>query len=156
MNLSELFDERLLFFNLEVLSRKELLEKVAMELEAKNFVKPSYKEALLARELKYPTGLPTEVIKVAIPHTDPEHVNRSVISITKLKNPVQFHEMGNHDQLVEVEIVFTLALNDSKNHLDVIQKLIGLFSNQEIMWKLKQASSKQELLDVVHQAIYVK
>lgn len=152
---SDLFDRSLVFYDLEVKSKEELFEKVTRELETKKYVKDSYKEAIKARELTYPTGLATEIIKVAIPHTDPQHVNKPVISIARLNTPVPFHEMGNHDQTVEVELVFTLALNDGKSHLDVIQRLIGLFSNNEVMMKLKKAENKEELLNVILESIYL-
>ncbi|WP_176215243.1 PTS sugar transporter subunit IIA [Cytobacillus gottheilii] len=155
VNFSELFDLSLVFYDLEVKSKEEFLEKVSIELETKKYVKNSYKDAIKARELKYPTGLQTEIIKVAIPHTDPEHVNKSVISIARLNKPVQFNEMGNHDQTVDVELVFTLALNDGKNHLGVIQRLIGLFSNGEVMKKLKKSDNKEDLLNVILESMYI-
>jgi PTS system galactitol-specific IIA component len=52
-----------------VISREELLQKVASELERKKYVKKSNKDAIISREAQYPTGLPTDVLKVAIPHT---------------------------------------------------------------------------------------
>ncbi len=63
-------------------------------LHAAGHVRASYKEALLAREERFPTGLPTQVMAVAIPHTDVEHVERSFISVARLAEPVAFHEMG--------------------------------------------------------------
>ncbi|MGN7397313.1 PTS sugar transporter subunit IIA [Peribacillus frigoritolerans] len=153
MNLSELFDEELVFFNLEAASSEELLTRMARELEERKFVKESYKKAIIAREHKYPTGLPTEIMKVAIPHTDIEHVNKSCISITKLKVPVYFHQMGDHNQTVAVELVLMIALNDGQNHLNLIQQLIGLFSQKEVMWNLQHAGSAKELLNIVLQGI---
>lgn len=94
-------------------------------------------------------------MKVAIPHTDPEHVKKPVISIARMNKPVTFHEMGQHNQTVEVELIFTLALNDKQNHLETIQQLIGLFSESETMIKLKQASTEKELMDIICQAISV-
>ncbi|WP_152657107.1 PTS sugar transporter subunit IIA [Oceanobacillus sp. CFH 90083] len=153
MNLLDLFDEQLVHFDCEAASSEELLEKMANRLEKKNLVKDSYKRAIIEREHKFPTGLPTKVIKIALPHTDVEHVHQSCISIAKLKEPVQFREMGNNNSEVAVNLVFMLALNGSQDHLKVIQKLISLFSQEEVMQDLQKASNKNELLDTVLKAI---
>lgn len=94
------------------------------------------------------------MMSIAIPHTDVVHVNQSCISITRLKKAVPFREMGNANNEVEVNLVFMLALNGSQDHLKVIQKLISLFSLEDVMKDLQKASSKKELLDTVFQAIY--
>lgn len=44
---------------------------------------------------KYPTGLHTDGLLIAMPHTDSAHVNEACISIARLENPIPFHEMGN-------------------------------------------------------------
>lgn len=56
LSLTDLFDERLLFFNLEAPSREEFLGMIALELKQLDYVKDSYKDAIIERELKYPTG----------------------------------------------------------------------------------------------------
>ncbi|UUI40676.1 PTS sugar transporter subunit IIA [Oceanobacillus oncorhynchi] len=154
MNLLELFDEQLVHFDFEAESSDELLEKMVDHLEKRNLVKDTYRQAVIEREHKFPTGLPTKVMSIAIPHTDVVHVNQSCISIARLKKAVPFREMGNANNEVEVNLVFMLALNGSQDHLKVIQKLISLFSLEDVMKDLQKASSKKELLDTVFQAIH--
>lgn len=153
MDTSDLFDENLVFYDLEVDTNEELLTKLSKELEERKFVKESFKDAIIERERRFPTGLPSEFLKIAIPHSDIEHVNKSCISIIKPKKPVIFSEMGNSTRTIPVDLVFVLAVNDSKKHLNVISKLINLFSEKNFMSKLKLVGNKKELFNTVIQAI---
>lgn len=155
MALMDLFSEDLIFFDLEAESREELLTNIAQKLESHNLVKSSFREAIIAREETFPTGLPTEMIKVAIPHTDTKHVLQSCITICRLKTPIDFLEMGNHSQKVPVEIVFVLALDDEKNHLQALQQLIGLFSERDRMENIRDATNRDELLQSILQGANV-
>src|SRR5690606_19615817 len=92
--------------------RDALLSSMADDLAAAGYVKDSFKAALLAREERFPTGLPTQGLRVAIPHTDVEHVNSSFISIARLASPIAFHEMGANARTVDVDLVFMLAIAD--------------------------------------------
>ena len=52
----------------------------------------------MKRESVYPTGLPVGEINVAIPHTDPEHVNNAAICLGILEKPVTFNVMGMEEK----------------------------------------------------------
>ncbi|VJH02042.1 phosphoenolpyruvate-dependent sugar phosphotransferase system [Streptococcus pneumoniae] len=49
----------------------ELFQMVGKELEEKGYVTNQYLEALLEREQRFPTGLKTRFLNIALPHTDP-------------------------------------------------------------------------------------
>ena len=66
----ELLKEKLIFIDVEAKDREEAIGKMAKELYKKGYVKESYINAILDREKVFPTGLPTEEVGVAIPHTD--------------------------------------------------------------------------------------
>ncbi|UED86722.1 PTS sugar transporter subunit IIA [Streptomyces profundus] len=148
-----LIDEDCVLVGVEAASSTELLSRMADDLAERGYVAPSFRDALLAREEKYPTGLPTNVLKVAIPHTDPEHVHRSFISVARLARPVAFHEMGNNDATVAVELVFVLAIADGKSQLGTLQSLIGMFSDEPTMVRLRDAEDGAALYAVVQERI---
>lgn len=129
-------------------SATDLLRSMAEELRERGTVKDSFADALLAREEKFPTGLPTAPIGVAIPHTDVEHVNESFVSVARLDRPVAFHQMGANEQTVEVSLVVMLALADSAAQLPMLQSLIGMFSDAATMNALVEAEGSRELHDV--------
>ena len=129
-------------------SATELLRSMAEELRQRGTVKDSFADALLAREEKFPTGLPTAPIGVAIPHTDVEHVNESFVSVARLDQPIAFHQMGANEQTVEVSLVVMLALADSAAQLPMLQSLIGMFSDAATMSAIVEAKGSRELHDV--------
>ncbi|MDT0269636.1 PTS sugar transporter subunit IIA [Streptomyces sp. DSM 44915] len=150
---SALIDQDCVLVDVEAASSTELLSRLADDLAERGYVADTFRDALLAREEKFPTGLPTNVLKVAIPHTDPEHVHRSFISVARLARPVAFHEMGNNAATVDVEIVFLLAIADGKSQLGTLQALIGMFSDEPTMRRLRDAADAAALYAVVEDRI---
>lgn len=140
-----------IFEDLQADNQDELFEIMGGKLTAAGITKDTYVQALKDREEKFPTGLPTAGITIAMPHTDSDHVNEGCISIARLKKPIVFHEMGNAKKELKVEMVFMLALNDPTTHLEMLQKIIGMFSNKEILNKLKKAKKSEEIYDIVTQ-----
>jgi len=72
-------DESLILTDLEVTDKEELLKMMGTNLMEKGLVKESFIKAIIEREKNYATGLPTKSVSVAIPHTDPEHVNKKLL-----------------------------------------------------------------------------
>lgn len=137
----------------EAADRTELLGRMADDLAERGYVAETFRDALLEREAAFPTGLPTQVLKVAIPHADPVHVRRPYISVARLARPVEFREMGSADGTVPAEIVFLLALADGKSHLGTLQSLIGMFSDEATMALLRDAADGDELYAVLAERV---
>ena len=62
-----------------------------------------------------------------------------------LKNPIEFQEMGTPDRNVKAEIIFLLALNDPKDQVPWLQKMMTVFKSREVMEKIKFAKDSKEL-----------
>ncbi len=73
----------LIFLDLTAESEAQLFEQVGKRLQKLGYVKESYAGALEKREQEFPTGLVTKYLPVALPHTDPEHVNQAFICMVK-------------------------------------------------------------------------
>ena len=65
---------RLIVADVTATTQDGLYAQVNNRLTADNMVKPSFLEAVSAREKKFPTGLDFGYVSIAIPHIDPEHV----------------------------------------------------------------------------------
>ncbi len=148
MHLLEYFHEDLVFF-LDIDSKEELFEKMFEGFCNKKYVKESYLDAIKEREEIFPTGLKTESLGVAIPHTDSDHVNKESIGVGILAEPVVFQHMGMEGVDVEVNIVFMLAIKKPENQLNVLQVITGLIQNQEMVKQLSQCTTKQEVLEII-------
>lgn len=103
---------------------QEVLDRLAQDALAAGHVRPSFPAALLERERRYPTGLPTEVPS-AIPHTDPEHVLRPGVAVAALAAPVPFGQMGTPGTTVPVRLVVLLCLTDAGAQVGALQALLA-------------------------------
>lgn len=133
---------------------EELIAAMGSMLQEKGFVKPSYVQALLDREHEFPTGIVAAGVNVAIPHSDASHVLKTTTAVCVLKEPVPFHVMGGaEDEIIDVSIIFMLAINNPQDHLAFLQQLLGLFASEEIMQKIQGATDPVLLAEVINQAI---
>lgn len=147
--LYELLDEDLIFFDVEANNWQEVLKYLSVYLLNKGYVKDSFYNALIEREKKFPTGLPTGGIKVAIPHADPVHVIKNGIAIALLKKPVLFREMGKFEGEIECDIVFMLAIKNPNEQIKVLQNFMNIFMNSDLLMKIKNAKTKKEIIDLI-------
>lgn len=139
-----IINEKLLAVNLDIQSKEEGIEFLSNEMDKMGFVKEGFKENVLEREKKYPTGLPSR-IPLAICHTEAKFVKHNAIAVATLKNPVEFDEMGNPGQKLDAEIIFLLALNDPKTQILWLRKLANLFQDEKSLTAIRDSSTKKEL-----------
>lgn len=146
-------DEDLVFIDLNEREKDAVLQHIASTLEKKGLVKASFGEALILREKEYPTGLMGNEYGIAIPHTDAKHVNKQCLSVCVLKTPLEFIHMGTNDQKVPVSLIFTLAINNPEDQLDLLQKLMALIQNDTLLKKLVSSEDKKEVISLVTDAL---
>lgn len=108
-------------------------------------VTDSFEEAVLARERKHPTGLPT-LVAAAIPHTDPEHVLTPGFAVAVPKHPVAFGEIGSGgERLVWAELVIMLVLDDADSQLAALQTLVARLQEPKAVRSVLEASDDADL-----------
>lgn len=138
-------DEELILVNEIISSKEEIIAKLGQLLYQNGFVKESYTQAVLDREIVYPTGLKARATGVAVPHTDTIHVIKPAVAIATLKKPVIFHGMGAPDTDVEVSIVLMLAIHDPQEVVNVLRKIIFVIEDDEALQKILAADQKAEI-----------
>jgi phosphotransferase system HPr (HPr) family protein len=111
-------------------------------------------EAVLKREELYPTGMPTE-IPVGMPHTDVEHCLQPGISVGILKNPVEFHTMGEPARIVSVRLIFLLSVVNPATQVKVLTRLVDFFQQSAQLQKLIQCSTAEEVLEILRNGLGV-
>lgn len=148
--IEDLLDEDLIFMDVEAADSESLLHTLSDKLQARGYVKPGYADAVIRRERIYPTGLPTNIMKVAVPHAmERDYVLEPRVLVAVMKKPVAFKEMGDGERDVMVDIVFLLAVCGSNDQLTILQKIVGMFSDTDIMAELRQAENKT----ILHQIL---
>lgn len=134
----------LIELGLEADTKQEVIRQLGGRLRALGYVTDGYCENVIKREEEFPTGLPT-IIPVALCHTEAQYVKRSALAVGTLARPVEFKEMGAPDRNVKAEIVFLLALNDPKDQVPWLKKMVTVFKSKEALDQIKEAEDKEEL-----------
>lgn len=145
----DLIRRDLVHLDLEVADQSEFFDRIVGRLEQLGYVRPSFREAIQAREQKYPTGLPTEPEAIAIPHSDVEHVLRPFIAPVRLLAPIAWHEMGNDENVHEVRFIFMLGFTGGDGHVEVLQILLDNFMDEDFLRGLVAAKTEDEYFDHV-------
>jgi PTS system galactitol-specific IIA component len=128
---------RLCVAKLRAASAEAAIRALAKLLREAGNVTASFETAAVAREKRSPTGLPFAPIAVALPHAEPEHVERPGIAVASLATPVKFRQMGSPATQLEVSLVVMPALSSKE------QAAAGL---ARIIEKLQDAALREELL----------
>lgn len=144
-----MFSRDLIFLDVEADSWEDLLKKLGNILHDRGYVTDDYVEALLEREKEYPTALPTEGVKVALPHTYAQYSLRPAILVANLKKPVVFKEMGNSGDDIPVELVFSIVVTDPKSQIIVLKKLMDIFSKKKVLKELKKANTIDNTYEIL-------
>ena len=142
-------DKELIFLDLDVSSSDEVMEIVGGKLIETGYCKPDYVEALKKREKEFPTGIDTGNIGIAIPHTAVDHVNKGKIAIARLKKTVAFQQMGNDDEMVNVKLIFMLAVDDPTQHLAKLQSIVEVIQDEVTLRKFLNAKAEQEIIESI-------
>src|ERR1035437_1984827 len=104
------------FLEKDASNYKEAIRLCAELLREQGYVKDTFKKACLAREQKFPTGVPVPG-GVAIPHADKTHVIKSCLCLLKLPRPVNFNRIDDPSETVAVSFVVCIAIDRSSNQI---------------------------------------
>lgn len=146
-----MLSDKIILLDESATDNQDALGKLANQLLKSGAVKESYKPALLKREIEFPTGLATDKIGIAMPHTDAEHVNYDQIAFMRLHQPVQFLQMGDGEK-IQVKFIFMLALKEAHSQLDMLQTLIALIQDEAKIQQLLAATTEDEVIQILKDA----
>lgn len=148
-----ILNEDLIYRNIDFKTSREIETFLADQLYENGYVKEGYKKALLEREQKFPTGLPSSQPAIAIPHANADLVNKTTLAVATLKEPVEFKNMGNTKEDIPVRIVIMLVIAEPHSQVKMLQKIADIVQNEELRKEFLQAETKQKLLQFVQSAI---
>ncbi|CAM3080558.1 PTS sugar transporter subunit IIA [Leuconostoc rapi] len=146
-----MLEDKVIILDFQAQDKEEALTILANQLVVSGAVKTTYPTAILKREKNFPTGLSTDSVGFAIPHTDAEHVIRQQIGLLRLQQPVEFLQMGD-GQAIKVKMIFMLALTKPHEQLEMLQKLMGIFQDKKIVSMLLQESDPQLIISTLNSA----
>src|SRR5699024_5868741 len=105
-------------------------------LQEMNIVNDNYVEALFTRERNFPTGLDlspvsTDIMSVAIPHTEPEYCKEKCIAFVKLQHPIVFNSMTAPDDEIDVRYLFFIINDQKDNQTSVLSELMSFLTDSK-------------------------
>jgi PTS system galactitol-specific IIA component len=145
-------DKDLIFLDPKIRSIDMLFRMMSAELEKKGWIEADFLNSLIKREERFPTGLDTGKIKIAVPHTDPDKVIIEGLSVAVIKKPLDFAEMGYPGKrLLPVNIVFLLLLKKGK--AEFYHKLLNKIKNSDILLKIYESGSRQDACQLLTRSL---
>lgn len=143
---TSLLSKDLIFLDFEANSFEDFFEKMSDILMERGYVKEGWKEAILEREKNFPTGLDCEAIAVALPHVDPQYINKAYIAVTKPKAPIVFNGMAGTDPVSTQLIVNLGLLAHEEDQVAVLQAFLGIFMDADACKDILSQSDEAGML----------
>ncbi|MFL2078247.1 PTS sugar transporter subunit IIA [Marinilactibacillus psychrotolerans] len=135
--------------NLNFQTKEEVLRFLANHLYEEGYVKEEYKKAIIEREHRYPTGLPSAGVNIAIPHTNHDLVNETTIAIGILDKPVSFYSMEDSETPLDIQIVIMLAIGEPKGQIEMLQRIVAIIQNEELTKKILASDSTEKIINLL-------
>jgi PTS system galactitol-specific IIA component len=148
--LIDLLEKDHVLIGVEAADAKDAIGILTSMLVETDHVAPEFADDVWEREKTFPTGLPTQPLAVAIPHADPDYVNKSAVCVGVLISPVKFSQMGTDGSTVlDVPIIFLLAIKEKEKQVEMIQQLMTLIQSPELLDSLSRAQSASEAMGLI-------
>lgn len=154
--MSNLLDKDLIVLHSNVQHYSDVFKELGQTMIDKGYANENYIEGLLERESNFPTGIPTETIGIALPHTDASFVKESKIGLLVLENPVKFGVMGGDGEETDVKIVFLLGCSEGNQHLQALQNVIELIQDANFVEKIVSLKSKDEAYELLNNNLTIQ
>jgi PTS system galactitol-specific IIA component len=126
-------------------SSDAVLRELVRRLFTAGHVRPSFENAVLARERRSPTGLPFPGVAVALPHAEPEHVVSPAIAVASLLKPVSFRQMGSPAVKLDVALVVMPALTAKEQAAAALARWIQRLQDETLRRELALATDDAAL-----------
>lgn len=111
--------------------------EIYAHLLADGYVTGDFLEHVIEREHEYPTGIDTSPISpdlpdIAIPHTEGEFVNTSLIVPIKLNHKIKFNNMIDPSQQLDVKFLFMILNNNPEGQANILAQIMDFLSQTEV------------------------
>ncbi|EOH95950.1 hypothetical protein UAY_03376 [Enterococcus moraviensis ATCC BAA-383] len=147
MDTKQMFQPDLIDLQVTVQDEEELFELIAKRLYQAGYVNEGYLDGIKSREIGFPTGLITEYLNIALPHSDTEYIERPFIYIARTTNPIKVKQMGDNQEM-EVRDLFFLGIKDPSKQVGLLQELMVLFQNEAFVSELENTTKNEEVFSL--------
>ena len=127
-----MFQPELINLSVAVETETELFEVVAKRLKQLGYVNEGYLAGIKQREEQFPTGLITQYVNIALPHSEVEFVEKPFIFITRIETPVTVRQMGDNQEMAVRNFLF-LGIKEPSKQVGLLQELMVLFQQERFV-----------------------
>ena len=131
------------------LSASEVIRLLCERLTTLGYTDPTYFTQVMEREKKFPTGLPTVPYAAAIPHGESIGVQDTGVALAILNDPVPFQAMDAPSNVLDVRLVFLLAVADTSKQVAMLQWVSDTVQNQSVLEGLAASKTPEEALSII-------
>ncbi|WP_429963790.1 PTS sugar transporter subunit IIA [Enterococcus sp. AZ072] len=142
---SQLVHKSLVFYDQTFADQEAFFKKANTDLLGTEFVTGTFYESVVKRESKYPTGLALPTMSIAIPHTDPENINKAFIAVYHLTQPVVFTQMATIDVKVESQLILVLGIKEPKEQVGLLSTIIDLISAEDFVDQYRKIQDQEDM-----------
>ena len=144
INYDDMLHKDTIFLDIDEKNSDELFEQVGNRLKQIGYAKDTYIDALKKREKEFPTGLVTKFLPIALPHVDPDNINKPFIAAVKNSSPIHMLQMGSNEDM-EAQYFFFLGITDSSHQVVLLQKFMQLLRDKEFADELTSKTNPEDM-----------
>lgn len=152
--LKQLFNTDLVFSDVVLESREDVFSFLESELHPKGYINNDWKQAIMAREETYPTGLAFETVQIAIPHVGVEHIKKPYVAILKPSKAITFNHMAYASDPVDAEFIINLGITEPEKQVLLLQELMNIFGNKELVSIIREQGSVKGFANIITSSDY--
>ena len=149
MRITELLTKETIAMDLSSSDKNGVIDELVNQLDKAGKLSdvPSFKEAIHNRESQSTTGIGEGI---AIPHAKVAAVKSPAIAFGKSKEGVDYQSLD----MQPAHLFFMIAAPEggAQTHLDALAKLSGILMDENVREKLINASSPEEVLQIIDNA----
>ena len=148
MTVSALLSPTCIFLDVEISSKKKLLELIAnIVADRTRLPESSIYNNLLNRERLGSTALGSGF---AVPHARLEDLDKTLACFFRLKDAVNFE--APDDRPVDLVVSIIIPGEATEEHLIILSSLAKIFSDDSVCEAIRQAASKDEIARIIESA----
>lgn len=130
-------------------TKEDAIDYISDHLKKNGYVNEKYRDCTIKREHTYPTGLATQPIGIAVPHSERENVIKPAVIMGICKEPIEFYKMEDSQSKMKVGVIFLLALKGEDSHLNYLRNIVNYCKLEENLKKLYYSKSKDEAYEIL-------
>lgn len=142
------FYQKLIDLNISVETEEQLFDLVGSRAIKLDFARIGYISNLEKRELSYPTGLKFPQVSLALPHVDPQYVEKPFIYIGRTIKPLKLKQWGDNADMDANDFLF-LGLKNGSKQPELLAQIISAFQDKDFVKLYMDTRNTKDMLQIV-------